>query len=196
MSLSMTLMICAIIFFVIVTPLIVVDYVKDSRKLKDTQEELEHHKRENIILSRAVESREDDIKDIKEELEKANKTIKRLTDMDATTNKVTIVRSTRPITVVSGCIEIPNEVLYDKLDDYETQRIEDAFMHQMYRAFKQSILPSAEFMLEDDPCRLNKQLMYRIPVTIPDRAMIDVTSKYPFTDLISKLDEEAQWRGI
>lgn len=192
----MTVMICVIIFFVIVTPIIVVDCVKIAHKLDVTEEELKQYKSDNIILSRAVESREEDIKDLKEEVEKANKTIKRLTDIDGTMNTVNVVRTVRPLSTVTCCIEIPNELLcdYDELQEYEIRRVEDAFMHHMYKIFKQSILPSADFTIEDDFEGFRKRLVCRIPVTVPSTSALDMDKEYPITDLILRLSREPEGR--
>lgn len=194
MSLSMTLMICIIIFFVIVTPIILVDYVKDSRKLKGVEEELENCKSENITLSQIVEFREEDIKDLKEEVEKANKTIKALKHIDEAVSKVTVVRTERPLSIVTCCIEIPNELLYDTLQEYEIRRMEDAFMHHMHKILKQSILPSAEFTIEDDFEGFRKRLVCRIPVTVPSTSALDMDKEYPITDLILRLSREPEGR--
>lgn len=198
MSLSMTLMICVIIFFVIVTPLILVDYVKDSRRLKGVEDELEHYKSENSALSQIVEFRDEDIHDLKVEVEKANEEIKRLTEINATANTITVVRTVRPLSTVTCCIEIPNELLYDKgnLEEYEIRRMEDAFMHKMYAAFKQYVLPSAEFTIEEDFEGFRKRLVCRIPVTVPPAPSIDMDKEHPIVDLIIRLSREPRGRSL
>ena len=176
----MTLMICVLIFFVIVIPIIVVDCVKIAHKLDVAQEELKHCKSENIIL--------------KDEMENTNEEIKRLRGLHDTTSKVTVVRTERPLSTVTCCLEIPNELLYDKLDEYEIRRMEAAFMHRMYEAFKQSILPSADFIIEDDFQGFRKRLVCRVPVIVPLTPAIDMDKEHPIVDLILRLNREPDGR--
>lgn len=127
---------------------------------------------------------EDKKEELQIELKKVFDLNKKLND-SIPKNTVEIIRTNKPLSYLEGVVDIPYEVFKEELNNYELYKIEQAIEYQIFEAFKQTILPSSNFMLDNDYFKYKQQFKYRIPYILQNN--IDMSQPYPIISLIMDL---------
>ena len=131
--------------------------------------------------------------DIKK-LEAENKKLK-ANLADAKPQTINIIRTTKPISRLTGWFDIPREVVKNnELSDYEIDKIERGIEEIMLNSFRNVMLRNADFEVDRDDIHGEYRVLYSVPYIENCGECVDTSSKNPIMEFVFKVINERKER--
>ena len=135
-------------------------------------------------LEATIEKKDRKIEELKASLEDANKP-----------KSINIIRTTKPISRLTGWFDIPREVVKNnELSDYEIDKIERGIEENMLCSFRNVMLRNADFEVDRDDLHGDYRVLYSVPYIENCAECVDTSSKNPIMDFVFKIVNERNGR--
>jgi len=137
-----------------------------------------------LSLRQDIKKLEAENEELKANLEDANKP-----------KSINIIRTTKPISRLTGWFDIPREVVKNnELSDYEIDKIERGMEEIMLGSFRNVMLRNADFEIDRDDIHGEYRVLYSVPYIENCGDCVDPSSKNPIMEFVFKVINERNER--